>query len=299
MRQKSWLLCKNQIHQLDLFHISHYLQRLSVDRLDQKTIQFIELFEEVKNHLEDTFYHSLCYCMGLKLNSDVFLKLSKRLPISIIKKHQNNLMQVEAMLFGTAGFLNDVKDHYGYTLKKEFEFLKYKYSIEELDESEWTFLRLRPTSFPTIRLAQLAKLLTAQPNIFSKILDCSNYLHLKKLFQIKIDDGYWLNHYHLKKPSAKRTKSLGNQWLNTLIINSICPLLFIYAKRKGQFEFQERSLNLLQEIDAENNVITRQFQKFGVTPRNASESQGLLQLKTAYCDAKKCLNCNIGSKLLS
>ena len=41
------------------------------------------------------------------------------------------------------------------------------------------------------------------------------------------------------------------------------------------------------------------FDKMGVKAKNAVESQGLIQLKTSYCDAKKCLNCNLGNKLLA
>ena len=159
MSQKRWIPCQDQIHRLDSFHISQYLQRLAVERLEKKTNQFVTQFETINNDWENTFYHSLCYSLGLKLNSHAFLKLSQFLPISVLSKHKDSLFQLEAMLFGVAGFLTDVIDEYGYALK-EFTFLKHKYSLDEMDQSEWLFLRLRPSSFPTLRLAQLAKLLT-------------------------------------------------------------------------------------------------------------------------------------------
>ena len=296
--QKSWIPCQGQIHRLDSFYVSHYLQRLSIERLEIKTNQFITKFELVENDWENTFYHSLCYSLGLKLNSNAFLKLSKLLPISVLNKHKDNIQQVEALLFGVAGFLNDVRDNYGMALKKEFIFLKHKYSLDEMDDFEWVFLRLRPSSFPTVRIAQLATLLAANNGLFSKIMDCSSYSQLKKLFRTSVSD-YWLCHYHFKKTSPPRKKSLGTQWVETMIINTICPLLFVYSRRKGQIQYQERAMQFLEDIKAESNTITRNFDKMGVKAKNAVESQGLIQLKTSYCDAKKCLNCNYGNKLLA
>ena len=298
MSQKRWIPCQDQIHRLDSFHISQYLQRLAVERLEKKTNQFVTQFETINNDWENTFYHSLCYSLGLKLNSHAFLKLSQFLPISVLSKHKDSLFQLEAMLFGVAGFLTDVIDEYGYALKKEFTFLKHKYSLDEMDQSEWLFLRLRPSSFPTLRLAQLAKLLTLKHGLFSKMMDCTDYSQLKKLFKSTTSD-YWQSHYHFKKTSPFRNKSLGIISINTVIINTVCPLLFVYSQRKGLVQYQERAMQLLEDIKAETNTISRNFDKMGVTAKNAMESQALIQLKTNYCDSKKCLNCNLGTKLLS
>ena len=298
MSQRSWILCQHQIKRIDPFYISHFLERLTIERLEEKTVKFVKQFEQVENDWENTFYHALCYSLGLKLNSESFLKLSKRISISTINKHKDNLSQIEAMLFGTAGFLHNVYDQYGFLLRKEFLFLKHKYSLEEMDESEWYFMRLRPPSFPTIRLALLAQLLKSQSTLFSRVIACNIYDELKNIFQVSVSD-YWLTHYHFKKSSPRRKKSLGNQWINSMIINIICPLLFVYSKRKGQPTYQERAIRFLEEISAEKNTITKKFDEIGVKANNAMQSQGLIQLKTTYCDAKKCLNCNIGSKLLS
>ncbi len=298
MSQRSWILCQHQIKCIDSFYISHFLERLTIERLEEKTVKFVQQFEQVENDWENTFYHALCYSLGLKLNSGSFLKLSKRISISTINKHKDNLSQIEAMLFGTAGFLHNVYDQYGFLLRKEFLFLKHKYSLEEMDESEWYFMRLRPPSFPTIRLALLAQLLKSQSALFSRVIACNTYDELKNIFQVSVSD-YWLTHYHFRKSSPSRKKSLGNQWINSIIINIICPLLFVYSKRKGQPTYQERAIRFLEEISAEKNTITKKFEEIGVKANNAMQSQGLIQLKTTYCDAKKCLNCNIGSKLLS
>lgn len=298
MRKKSWIFCQDQIKTIDSFHISHFLQRLSIERLEEKTMQFISQFEIIKNDWESTCYHSICYSLGLKLNSNSFLQLSKRIPISIINKHKDNLHQIEAIFFGVAGFLHNVQDKYGLSLRKEYLFLKHKYSLLEMDESEWLFLRLRPASFPTVRIAQLAQLLQLHSGLFSKVISCITYSELRQTFQVTVSD-YWFHHYHFKKASTFKNKSLGNQLIDAIIINTICPLLFVYAKRKKQIKYQQRAIQFMEEINAENNTITRKFNEYGVKSYNAMQSQALIQLKTKYCDAKKCLNCNVGNKLLS
>lgn len=58
--------------------------------------------------------------------------------------------------------------------------------------------------------------------------------------------------------------------------------------------FQQKALNILGELSAENNVIMRKFKQRCITPDSAVQSQALLQLKESYCDVKKCLNCSVG-----
>jgi hypothetical protein len=66
----------------------------------------------------------LCYSIGLKINAEPMQALSKKLPFKILSKHRNNLFQIESLLFGVAGFLNDVSDSYVLSLSKEFFFEK-------------------------------------------------------------------------------------------------------------------------------------------------------------------------------
>ena len=62
---------------------------------------------------------------------------------------------------------------------------------------------------------------------------------------------------------------------------------------------QERAIQWLEKIKAENNITIRHFTALGIKPENAMQSQALLQLKNEYCDNKRCLECRIGHFLLS
>lgn len=297
MNSKSKILCEPYISEIDTFQVNQFLERLLIERLEEKTNQFINEFEIEKNNWEATFYNALFYTVGLRVNSTTMLELSKHLPLSILQKHKNSLFQIEAMLFGVAGFLVGVKDYYSTSLKKEYSFFKHKYGLKELKESDWMFMRLRPSSFPTIRIAQLAVLLHQNVHLFSKVLDAKSLGEMHKLFESSVSD-YWLTHYHFKKESAKRKKSFGRELINSIIINAICPMLFAYSRRKSESTYQDMAIRLLEECKAENNSIVRQFTNIGITPNSAAQSQALLQLKRKYCESKKCLNCNIGNQLL-
>ncbi|MGC6470424.1 MAG: DUF2851 family protein [Flavobacteriales bacterium] len=298
MNRKKWVLCQDDLKTIDSFIISQFLSRLSVERMEQKSKQIIIEFEENTNDWETTFYNSLSYSLGLKVNAFAFLRLAKLLPLNVLKKHRDNLLQMEALLFGTAGFLKNVVDSYGNDLKKEYQFLKHKYKLNEMEETEWMFLRLRPASFPTIRIAQLAQLIYSNPNLFSKIISCNHISELKAMFSVQLD-GYWMNHYHFKKKSVQKKKKLGQQIVDGIIINSICPLLVIYSKRKNLLEYQDKAIRFLEDTAAEYNIITKRFSEFGLEISSAFHSQALIQLKSKYCDIKNCLNCNIGNVLLS
>lgn len=298
MKGKNKILCEPYIKQIDSFKLEQFLDRLLVERLEEKTVHFINEFEIEKNNWENTFYNALLYTIGLRLNAPIMLDLAKRLPLSILQKHRGSLFQIEALFFGVAGFLNNAKDDYGLSLFKEYTFLKHKYELSEMKQSEWMFMRLRPSSFPTVRLAQVAILVHENLNLFSKVLETKSVQEIQKLFKSEVN-GYWLSHYCFNKESVKRTKSFGKDLINSIIINAICPMLFAYSKRKLLPNFQDLAIQLLEECKSENNSIIKQYSKIGITSKSAAQSQALLQLRAKYCETKKCLNCNIGNQLLT
>ena len=119
----------------------------------------------------------------------------------------------------------------------------------------------------------------------------------KDLFQIELS-GYWHNHYHLGKISKKRSKSLGQSTVHSILINSIIPFLFTYGKRTDNFKFKDRALKLLESIKGESNSVLDRWEELGFPAPSAYCSQALLELKNNYCDQKKCTNCTIGHRLI-
>ena len=296
---RDWIPCGKQIKDVDSFTLNHWLDRLLAERLERKSISILESLKQNKNNWEETFYRQLARNFGLKINAEPFELLAKTLPVSVLGKHKNSLLQIESLLFGTAGLLEkDLKDDYAVGIQKEFQFLKQKFKLKPIDASLWKFMRLHPPNFPTIRISQFANIIYKSSHLFSKIIEAKNEKAIRDLFFCETSE-YWQIHYRFDKSSPKRKKILGNDAVNNIIINTIAPFIFIYGKEKGQENYVERALELLEKIPPEKNSIISKWKETGVNAKNAYETQALLQLKNEYCSKKQCLECSVGAKLLS
>jgi len=294
MKNKAWIPCEKSIGKVPVIYLNHFLERLLIERLQQKTHKIEKVLDQKKNDWEEAFYQFLCRSLGLKINAEAMFRLAQLLPQKVLAKHSNNFIQLEALGFGVAGFLTKPKDDYSRMLMKEYLFLKHKYRLQDMNVVEWKFLRLRPASFPTLRLAQLAALLHQHNRLFSKLLHATSIKEIETLFSVHTSD-YWKTHYRFGIESKSRLKTIGNQRIKSIIINTLAPFYVLYSKNKQLSRFQYKSLAILADLEAENNTIVRRFEERGVTVTSSVQSQALLQLKEKYCDIKKCLNCSIGN----
>jgi hypothetical protein len=236
--------------------------------------------------------------MGFKLNNQAFEMLAQSLPFQFLAKHASDLFQIEAMVFGQAGLLQaDFIDEYPQKLKKEYGFLKAKFDLTPIDAHLWRFMRLHPGNFPTLRLAQFASIIHHSKAIISGLFNSNNVTAYRKLFGAEASE-YWNTHYTFDKLSASRKKSLGQSSIDLLIINLVAPILVAYGRRRSDSELTEKPIDLLMQLKGEENSIVNEWAKLGIDVANAATTQALLELKTTYCDAKKCLSCRIGNELL-
>lgn len=299
--QKEFTLipCESSIKSVDSFIIETFIERLAFERLEHKSQRLNQLLKLNKNDWESTLYQMLAKYFGFKVNAIPFELLAQSLPYSIIRKHVGNLFQLEALLFGQAGLLEgDFKGNYPRDLQQGYHYLKAKYRLKAIEPSLWKFMRMRPVNFPSIRIAQFAALLNEKKALFESIVNENEVQQLEKTFSVSAS-AYWDSHFRFDKPAAnKRSKKLGVLAINTLLINSIIPLIFNYAKQKGDGELSERALFFLTQFKPEKNKITRLWSHFNIQADNAQQSQALIELKTNYCDLKKCLNCSIGNSIL-
>lgn len=300
LQNQQWIPCQAQFKGVLEFPIrfSLWLDRLVIERLEQKTKPIHQLLEQNNNNWEQTFYQFLARGFGAKVNADTFEQLAKSIPLLVLSKHKNNLAQLETLLFGQAGLLEqDFEEEYPLALKKEYNFLQKKYKLTPLQASSWKFGRIRPANFPTIRIAQFAKLIQQSTHLFSKILAAATVKDIHELFSLKLQD-YWLTHYQFDKETKQRNKSLGKNAIDLLLINTIIPFLFVYAKAKDDSSFQDKALNWLTQLPAEKNSLISNWEGLGLKIDSAQDSQALLQLKNVYCNEKRCLECTVGDLIM-
>lgn len=298
LKSKDWIACQKQIRHLDGFAITTWLNRIAIERLERKSQEIEETLNFNKNDWEQTFYQYLFKYFGLKVNALPFEQLAKNTPLKISEKH-NQLISIEALYYGQAGFLEDeINDEYYLQLQKEYKFLKSKFDLQPIDKSLWKLLRLRPANFPTIRISQLAHLRSKNTRLFAKILSAKSIRDLEEIFKVTAS-SYWDTHYQFANDSPKKnTKKVGNTLIKAVIINVVVPLIFVYGKHKQDEKYIDKALFFLEKVKPESNSIITKWNELGLKPKNAMQTQALLELKNNYCSQKKCLNCNIGNKIL-
>lgn len=298
------IACQDDIRKSGKLLIRHWLSALAIERIEKKTEPVRKMLEETGNDWEEVFYRMLCRYFGFRVNSEPFEMLATALPISIIRKHSDNLLQIEALLFGTAGMLDEglfreaVADDYYRCLLREFRMLSSKYSLKPIDGWLWKFSKLRPVNFPTVRLSQLSGMLSVSGGIFSRVIASKDVKSLKQLFEVPASE-YWEDHYVFGRKSARTSKKTGSQATDILIINAVVPVMFVYGKARDRQDLCDLAIDLLEETPAEENLITSEWKECGVSAGSAFHSQALLELRNEYCRKRRCLDCRIGNRLIS
>ncbi|MBN2634196.1 MAG: DUF2851 family protein [Bacteroidales bacterium] len=297
------IACEHHIPDIDPLFIRNWIAALVAERLEHKTEQLRAIYSATGNDREETFYRVLTRYFGFRVNTEPFEMLAGALPFKIIRKHSDNIFQIEALLFGTAGLLDEglfrdaVNDKYYLDLIREYKILSAKYSLKPVHGWLWKFSRLRPANFPTVRISQLAAMLSVSGGLFSRTLEAADLNGLRALFGVRASD-YWDDHFVFGKKSTKTVKTTGSQACDLILINAVIPVLFFYGRSRGRYELQERALDLLEDLAPEKNAVIDDWIKSGLVADSAFTTQGLIQLRNEYCSRRRCLECRIGAMLI-
>ncbi|MBK7762683.1 MAG: DUF2851 family protein [Bacteroidetes bacterium] len=299
MNAIGFIPCEEKFSTISLFTKQVQLDRMLIERIEEKTHHLTHLLQKYRNNWQEVFYIQMAKGFGLHINQDVFESLAMHTPLKLLTKYKHNPLQIEALLFGQSGFLDDYFDEaYPLALQKEYHYLQNLHQLQPIEKHLWKFLRLRPANFPTLRIAQFAALISNSSQLFSKITEAESLNEIENYFTLTLHE-FWLTHYSFQEKSAEKNKNLGKTFIQNLIINAIVPTLFIFGKVHGNEVYCERALDFLQQLPAEKNSITEAWKNLGLAVNNAADTQALLQLKHHYCDTKLCLSCTIGYSILN
>ena len=300
MNNEEWIPCALSLSSVSEITRTFWLERLMSERLESKTEAVSRILGQCGNDWEQAFFVLLARQLGAPANSDAMESLGIRTPLRLLRKHGNRPDQVEAILFGMAGMLtSEQASGYPDLLKKEFDFLKTKYGLQPMHALRWKFMRMRPVHFPTIRLAQLAKVIVDIPHFITLLSELQSTDEWMKRLMVVPDHEYWQDHYHFKKTSPMVRKRLGRDTAFSLMINLVAPFMFVYGKSQGQHALKDKAIQFLTMLPAEKNAIIKGWEATGWTAEDAGQTQALLHLKKNYCDLRRCLHCAIGMKVMS
>ncbi|PXX26878.1 DUF2851 family protein [Arenibacter sp. ARW7G5Y1] len=298
-KNSSFINCGSEIGHISDFVLQHWLEVLFFERLERKTDLVSQLLIDSNNDWERVFFVLLSKNFGLKINSGPFFEIASRLPYPVVRKIQANTLQLESLLFGFAGFLDNdiIGDNYYDSLQREYAFLMAKFDFLDPPYQKPEFFKLRPSNFPTIRLSQLANLYALHQNLFSRVVNAKSVGEIYSVFNVSASK-YWDNHYNFGKISKSNGKKLNRKFVDLLIVNTVLPIKLSYAKHMGR-EVPEEILPIISNIGAESNNVISKFKMLNLQFPSAKESQAALQLYNEYCIKNKCLQCAVGHQLLN
>ena len=301
LNSPSHVPCQRYLKSVDQIHVAGALNRSLIQRLEAKSDLVEEELVRTNGDWEEVAFILLAQALGSKVNGSAFKQLASRLPLKVLKQYAGNIFQLEALLFGMSGMLKSGAnaDPYLTSLIKEFNFLSQKHGLlgKEMELSWWKFMRLRPSNFPTLRIAQFVQIISEKPNVFS-FLTKSDITELKAGLGIKQSE-YWQQHYKFGKRAKRNIPGLGQSSIDNIILNVSTPLLVAYGRKINDESYNDTALTLLSILKPEVNRITKMWQTMGVAVTNAAESQGAIELYNNECTGRRCLQCNVGYQILN
>lgn len=296
---EEWLPCSSYIQKIPERRLKKYLQILQAQRMLQKSGRMPCPNPARIREKEEAFYLALATGFGLPLNSLPFELLARGIPFRKLMKHRDNLHDLEALYFGHSGLLYPGRTlgPYPASLWERYVELRQDLVGEPVPNHLWKFLRLRPASFPTLRIAQFAATLHHRITQLDELLSSGSLTELEQSLRARASE-YWDTHYLFGKCSPPFPKHLGQQSVDTLIINVIIPFLIALEKVDPDQKYGAMAGEIFSQLKAESNQVILNWERYGIRAENAMESQALLQLFNVYCKQKRCLNCQIGISFL-
>lgn len=295
---KADIPCLHAIGGLSKFFWSSYAQRLLVERLEVKQARVREVFLASSQDYQECFYRLLSYSLGLSINADSMLRLAEVTPFKMLHKKRTSRVHLEALLYGQSGLLmKSFNDDYPKVLQHEYNFCRQKFGLQPLEHNQWKFFRLRPNSFPTHRISFLADFVFKSEYIFDLLFQFKHVNEILPFFNLSLS-AYWKSHYVFDKKSKFKQHKMGSFTRNIILLNSILPFCFFYAKQHSDDLMMQRVLNSYMDLKYENNKVIRKFKEGGVTVSSAMMSQALIHLHQNYCIKRNCLNCRVLNQIL-
>jgi len=273
-----------------------WVKQLGHKRLLKKTEWIFAELNSVNGDWNEVAWRVITSNFGYKVNSAVFFQIACSIPYKLIIRLRNDPFLIECLLMGQAGLLDqDFNDEYPKQLKSTYLRLKSIYVLKNIEHTLY-FLRMRPHNFPTIRLSQLAIFFSKVKSVFDLMenIEDINKFSSQNRFAAS---AYWDCRYVFDRLSKKRIKLMGKDFSNNLILNSMIPLFISYGISTGDTRYFAKGREWLASMPPETNRNTLFF-KHVINPKNAFESQSLLELFNGFCSNNRCEECFVAKEIL-
>lgn len=288
--------CGNLIHLVPELVWQSQLDVSLIERVERRVQEVESLYLNCHWDWDEVLHRFIARFMGQKINNECMEQIASAIPYRIILKHTASLPDLEALLLGQGGFLQEKsKDNYTHDLMQRYHFLCHKYGLSKVYnvDMQWQYKGLRPVSFPELRIAQWAYLLHAKGRLMHWALETP-------ISDLQCEShaigSYWKEHHRLGH-SSKGPVPKNSQWSKILLINALIPFRIAYRKNKDNIE-TSMLMDAYEAIHPEKNHVVKLFESFGYHAFSARDTQAMLELYNNYCNYKKCLSCKMGHFIL-
>ncbi|HWP82449.1 MAG TPA: DUF2851 family protein [Bacteroidota bacterium] len=287
------------------------------EEIPPPTIELKQHHFSKKRLWEQVLYEGVMDALGFSKNREPFVRLAQSVTLQRVEELRvsSNTHQLEALLFGAAGLLPSpkgvqLKESRAYlrSLRSEWQDIKRLFKSDLLKAADWQFFPTRPLNFPTVRLAAAVGLIQKilHEDLFRKIIQSFKSLlsppetheSLLRLFHAELPP-FWQSHYTFDQTSPTPVRALGRSRINDIIVNTILPIVLLYARIFKEREIRERVLGFYEWFPplSENSVtklMENQLNRGKVKISSVSLQQGIIQLYKYYCVEKRCAECEVG-----
>ncbi|MBN1559935.1 DUF2851 family protein [candidate division KSB1 bacterium] len=274
-------------------------------------------------------YQSILEALGYSKNQIPFRRLAETVPIETLwsciwnDPPDRARLKCEAYLFGAAGLLPSQKPatatppmvkKYVEELDILWRHFPFRAKIDTLRPEAWQFFRLRPSNFPTRRIAAAATIavrfatdgfigtfVKAIADVLQKPLKVCR--ELERLFVMPYHD-FWSHHFSFEESksitaASKDSCLLGEERSRDIIVNVVLPALVVYAEEAHDYKLKNVILETYTSYPllTENDLTRQMCEQIFATPRQpdiitgARMQQGLIHLKKEMCRPEQCDVC--------
>ena len=307
MRKLAEKPCQQAVLHRDTGRLMKILDNAGEARFIAKAADFARQMQQESG--EEVLYRGICDALGYMRNRASFRRLSQYRSVAFLRSMSGEThaaMRLQAVLLGTAGLLPSQRKRFAC---EKSRFLANMESIwretglvQEMEEEEWHFFKVRPGNYPPRRIVALSYLMTRYhrsgmlEHIPRVICTTPDGKTVEDAFIVPAH-SYWKDHYDCGMTGALPTL-LGRARAAEIVQNIILPFFLAYGARERYPTLPQKVRTLFHIYPrGEDNRITRLMVQRICSKEtallNTARQQGLIHLYHNYCVGERCRGCPV------
>jgi hypothetical protein len=312
--------CRNAVNRWNVGVMGELLDTAGEARFLSKAANFQAALAGTE--ASQSLYQGIMGALGYTKNKYSLVELAHRMPLHRLESVASGkvsdadcLAGQQALLLGTAGLLPSQRSNQYGTYQRDDEWVEKLERVwassrqtETMSEDDWHLFKVRPSNFPTRRIAAMSYLLLRyrEKGMLEELVDKldgapvdTGYRGLERALRVTTD-GYWAHHLDLGLPSRMSIPALlGDGRAADIIVNILLPFAVAWAGLTAQPELAIKAFDLYRHYPrlAVNTVERHMRNQLGVNKylvNSAQRQQGLIHVYKTLCSQGKCDSCPIG-----